>query len=63
LPKERECEEAARYFSFAVRAEPGNAKAWLDKAIALGLLGKHSEAGRCYAKALELGFRKEERYP
>jgi len=38
----------------AIEINPNHAEAWYGKGVALGKLGKHEEALKCYEKAIEI---------
>jgi tetratricopeptide (TPR) repeat protein len=47
---------AIRYFDETIKQDPKNEYAWYNKANALRMLHRNSEAEAAYAKARELGY-------
>jgi tetratricopeptide (TPR) repeat protein len=47
---------AIKYYDAAIKANPENEYAWYNKADALRMLHRNSEAEKAYGKARELGY-------
>jgi tetratricopeptide (TPR) repeat protein len=50
----KECYDAISWYDKAIELDPNNAKAWNNKGMTIGNLGKYQEAIKCYDKAIEL---------
>ncbi|HRU78829.1 MAG TPA: tetratricopeptide repeat protein [Rectinema sp.] len=48
---------AIKYYDEAIKQDPKDYNAWYNKADALRMLHRNSEAEKAYAKARELGYR------